>query len=35
MEYPATETRWFPYRVLRRNLDCDGLAIETDTRMVN
>jgi hypothetical protein len=35
MEYPATETRWFAYRALRRNLDCDGLAIETDTRMIN
>ena len=34
-EYPATETRCFAYRALRRNLECDGLAVETDTRMVN
>ena len=34
-EYPATECRWYPYRALRRNLDCDGLAVETDTRMIN
>jgi hypothetical protein len=34
-EYNATETRWFAYRALRRNLDCAGLAVETDTRMIN
>jgi len=34
-EYPATETRCYAYRALRRNPDCDGLAVETDTRMVN
>jgi hypothetical protein len=34
-EFPATETRWFAYRALRRNPDCDGLAVETDTRMIN
>lgn len=34
-EYPATDCRWYPYRALRRNLDCHGLAIETDTRMIN
>ncbi len=34
-EYPATETRCYAYRALRRNLDCHGLALETDTRMVN
>jgi len=34
-EYPATETRCYAYRALRRNQDCNGLAVETDTRMVN
>lgn len=34
-EYPATECRWSPYRALRRNSDCGGLAVETDTRMIN
>ena len=34
-EYPATGCRWYPYRALRRNLNCAGLAIETDTRMIN
>jgi hypothetical protein len=34
-EYQATDCRWYPYRALRRNLDCAGLAIETDTRMIN
>lgn len=34
-EYPATETRAYAYRALRRNLDCNGVAVETDTRMVN
>ena len=34
-EYPATECRWYPYRALRRNSDCGGLAVETDTRMIN
>jgi len=34
-EYPATETRCYAYRALRRNLSCNGLAVETDTRMVN
>jgi hypothetical protein len=34
-EYPATECRWYPYRALRRNPDCGGLAVETDTRMIN
>lgn len=34
-EYPATETRWYAYRVLRRNSPCNDVAIETDTRMVN
>ncbi len=33
-EYPATDTRWFAYRALRRNPNCNGLSIETDTRMV-
>jgi hypothetical protein len=35
VEYRATDFRWFPYRVLRRNADCAGLALESDTRMVN
>ena len=34
-EYPATETRCYAYRALRRNLNCNGLSVETDTRMVN
>ena len=34
-EYPADECRWYPYRALRRNLNCDGLSVETDTRMIN
>jgi hypothetical protein len=35
VEYPATDFRWYAYRGLRRNLDCAGLSVETDTRMVN
>jgi hypothetical protein len=34
-EYPAAECRWYPYRAQRRNSDCGGLAVETDTRMIN
>ena len=34
-EYPATECRWYPYRALRRNTNCAGLGVETDTRMIN
>lgn len=34
-ECPATEYRWYPYRALRRNTDCAGLSVETDTRMLN
>jgi hypothetical protein len=34
-EYPAAEARCYAYRALRRNLDCGGLAVETDTRMIN
>ena len=35
-EYPATEnSRRYAYRALRRNLDCGGITVETDTRMVN
>ena len=34
-EYRGIDWRWYPYRVLRRNLDCAGLAVETDTRMIN
>lgn len=33
--YLAVDCRWFPYRALRRNHDCSGLAIETDLRMIN
>jgi hypothetical protein len=35
VEYPASDFRWYAYRALRRNLNCAGLAVETDTRMVN
>jgi hypothetical protein len=34
-EFPAVETRCYAYKALRRNLDCNGIAVETDTRMVN
>ena len=34
-EYPATDCRWFAYRALRRNLNCGGLAVESDTRLIN
>jgi len=34
-EYPATECRWYPYCALRRNLNCNGFEVETDTRMIN
>ncbi|HTR41242.1 MAG TPA: hypothetical protein VMH87_06465, partial [Pseudomonadales bacterium] len=34
-EYPATECRWYPYRALRRNTNCAGLTVQTDTRMIN
>ena len=33
--YPATETRCFPYKALRRNPYCNGISVETDTRMIN
>src|SRR5690242_5839371 len=33
-EYPAIEARQGDYRIQRRNLDCNGVAVETDTRMV-
>lgn len=35
IEYPVKEFRWFAYKALRRNTDCAGLSVETDTRMVN
>ena len=35
VEFPAVETRCFAYKALRRNQSCDGIAVETDTRMVN
>lgn len=34
-QYPALECRWYPYRALRRNSDCGGMTVETDTRMIN
>src|SRR5579863_6510714 len=34
-EYPATECRWYPYRALRRNTNCAGFSVQTDTRMIN
>ena len=34
-EYPATECRWCPYRALRRNSNCAGFEVQTDTRMIN
>ncbi|HSY43283.1 MAG TPA: hypothetical protein VK811_05190, partial [Candidatus Acidoferrum sp.] len=34
-EYPATECRWCPYRALRRNTNCAGFSVQTDTRMIN
>jgi len=34
-EYPATECRWYPYCVLRRNTNCAGFVVQTDTRMIN
>jgi hypothetical protein len=34
-EFPAADCRWYPYRTLRRNTNCVGLAVETDTRMIN
>ena len=35
IEYPATECRWCAYRALRRNINCAGFAVQTDTRMIN
>lgn len=34
-EYPAAGCRWYPYRALRRNTNCAGLVVQTDTRMIN
>jgi hypothetical protein len=34
-EFPATECRWCPYRALRRNTNCAGFEVQTDTRMIN
>lgn len=34
-EYPAADCRWYPYRALRRNTNCAGFTVETDTRMIN
>ena len=33
--YPAEESKQGGYRALRRNLHCNGIAVETDTRMVH
>jgi len=35
VEYQAADFRWYAYRALRRNQDCAGLSVESDTRMVN
>jgi hypothetical protein len=34
-EYPATECRWYPYSTLRRNTNCAGFVVQTDTRMID
>ncbi len=34
-EYPAAECRWYPYKALRRNNDCGGFTVDSDTRMIN
>jgi len=34
-KYPAMECRWYPYRALRRNTNCAGFEVQTDTRMIN
>ncbi len=34
-EYPAQEARCYAYRALRRNVHCNGVSVETDTRMIN
>ena len=34
-EFPATECCWYPYSVLRRNTNCAGFVVQTDTRMIN
>src|SRR5258708_6987027 len=34
-EYPAMECRWYSYRALRRNTNCAGFVVQTDTRMIN
>ena len=33
--FPATECRWYPYCALRRNANCAGFVVQTDTRMMN
>ena len=35
LNIPPRRTRWYAYRALRRNPACNGVAVETDTRMVN
>jgi hypothetical protein len=35
VEYPARECRWFGYRSLRRNNYCNGIAVETDSRLLD
>lgn len=35
VEYPAWECRQGSYRALRRNPHCNGLSVETDTRLVD
>ncbi len=34
-EFLTTDYRWQAYRALRRNPNCDGLDVESDTRMIN
>jgi hypothetical protein len=34
-EYPSEECRYSAYRALRRNRHCNGISVETDTRMVD
>ena len=34
-EFQTTDYRWYAYRALRRNPNCDGLDVESDARMIN
>ena len=35
VEYPAREVKYSGYRVLRRNSHCNGIEVETDTRILD